>query len=98
MEYCNGGDLKKDQARQMARTYSVDTTTRILADVLRGLEVIHESGYLHRDIKVDNILIHDDHNGNKVNKSIYLRDIKLLILVSARVKRKGKLCSAPATI
>ena len=69
MEYCNGGDLKKDQAKQPNRVYSLEKATKILSDVIRGLEVVHTQGYLHRDIKIDNILASEDENGNFVKLS-----------------------------
>ena len=36
-EYCNGGDLQKDQARQPNKVYSLDDALLILSDVIRGL-------------------------------------------------------------
>jgi serine/threonine protein kinase len=36
--------------------------TRIAAPLLDGLEVIHQAGYLHRDIKPPNIFIRDDNS------------------------------------
>ena len=36
-EYCDGGDLEKDQARQPDKVYKLDDATEILAEVIRGL-------------------------------------------------------------
>jgi serine/threonine protein kinase len=36
--------------------------TRIVAPLLDGLEVIHQAGYLHRDIKPPNIFMRDDNS------------------------------------
>src|SRR5205085_11550899 len=36
------------------------TVIGIVAPLLEGLEVIHRAGYLHRDIKPDNIFIRQD--------------------------------------
>lgn len=71
MEYCNGGDLKKDQIKQPNRVYSLDNATTILADVIRGLEVVHTQGYIHRDIKIDNILVSEKENGIKVTHILF---------------------------
>ena len=66
MEYCNGGDLKKDQVKQPNKVYTLENASAILSDVIRGLEIVHEEGYLHRDIKIDNILVSEDEEGRKV--------------------------------
>lgn len=42
------------------QVFSLQDTARILADVIRGLEVVHTAGFLHRDIKIDNILVKID--------------------------------------
>lgn len=56
-EYCDGGDLLNFQAKQPNKVFSVDKATAILAEVIHGLELLHENGYLHRDIKSQNILL-----------------------------------------
>ena len=48
------------------QVFSLQDTARILADVIRGLEVVHTAGFLHRDIKIDNILVKIDEKQNKV--------------------------------
>ena len=59
-EYCNGGDLLTYQAKQPNRVFNLGEATEILADVINGLEQLHREGYLHRDIKSQNIIIKQD--------------------------------------
>ena len=59
-EFCNGRDLRIDMSKQPNKVYTLDEATRILVDVLRGLEAVHSKGFLHRDIKVENILVKID--------------------------------------
>lgn len=37
-----------------------------MSQVILGLEHIHRKGYLHRDIKLQNILVHNEKNGEVV--------------------------------
>lgn len=66
IEFCNGGDLKKDMGKQPEKVYTLKQATRILSDVIRGLEAVHMKGYLHRDIKIENILVNIDEKENRV--------------------------------
>eukprot|EP01084_Bolivina_argentea_P057238 104612_1 len=55
-EYCNGGDLMKILMEY--EILSEDATKFYIAEIAEGIGYLHEHGYVHRDIKPDNILIH----------------------------------------
>jgi serine/threonine protein kinase len=60
MRYIKGGSLRDMLKKQGALPLS--QTTRILTQVAEALQVAHEFGVVHRDLKPDNILI--DERGN----------------------------------
>jgi len=57
MEYGNRGDLL-DYVRKKRRITETDART-IFGQLLEGAQLCHEHGILHRDFKLDNILLHD---------------------------------------
>jgi serine/threonine protein kinase len=57
LEYCNGGDLVNLQATCENRVFTLESATEYLSQVILGLEELHSKGYLHRDIKLQNVLV-----------------------------------------
>ena len=57
MEYCDGGSLA-DVARNNGGTLSWPTLRPWALQALEGLAAAHKEGFVHRDIKPHNILIH----------------------------------------
>lgn len=67
LEYCNGGDLASLQSKQPGMVFKLNDAIEILVNVIRGLEDIHQHGYLHRDIKPGNVLVKEN-NGKTIFK------------------------------
>lgn len=56
-EYCSGGDLVNVQAKQPGKVFKLERAVSIMSQVIRGLECLHDQGFVHRDIKAENILM-----------------------------------------
>jgi len=56
LEYCPGGSVEALRRRLGGRV-PLATALRIAADALQGLAAAHEKGFVHRDLKPDNVLL-----------------------------------------
>lgn len=92
IELVNGGDLVGLIANH--QHYTEALASRHFKQILEGLHYLHSRGVIHRDIKLDNILLH----GDKTNGDIKIADFGLSALVRVGVdgydlkdssKRKG---------
>jgi pSer/pThr/pTyr-binding forkhead associated (FHA) protein len=59
LEYCPGGSVEALRRRLGGRV-PLPSTLRIAADALQGLAAAHEAGFVHRDLKPDNVLLGED--------------------------------------
>lgn len=56
-EYAQGGDLLHYMQRNSSKPMSEDVARKVFRQLVSGLASIHQSGWVHRDIKLENILL-----------------------------------------
>jgi eukaryotic-like serine/threonine-protein kinase len=59
LEYCAGGSTEALRVRLGGRV-PLPSILRIAVDAVEGLSAAHESGFVHRDLKPDNVLLDQD--------------------------------------
>lgn len=89
LEYCNAGTLKGLDSG--ALSIKKNELLPILRELIIGLESLHKVGYIHRDLKRDNILLHRE---NGVLKAV-LTDFGLALKMNER--RKARISVQDAT-
>lgn len=57
MEYCDMGNLLTYQSKLPGKTFSLAQAVQIIVQVMKGLKLIHEKNFIHRDIKSENVLL-----------------------------------------
>ena len=81
MEYCNGGDLsgclKKYKALHR-RPFSEEIVQYIMRQVVNGLEFLHSHKIIHRDLKLDNILVTFQSEEDKKNLNMMKAIVKII--------------------
>lgn len=56
MDYMEGGTLR-DYFNSRKLKLDIHEVRDLASQILTGVEVIHEKGFIHRDLKLDNILV-----------------------------------------
>jgi len=57
MEFCNGGSLDSLLYAKGGFLTEEDAFF-ILMEIIKGILTMHENGYMHRDLKLENIMVH----------------------------------------
>ncbi|KAH7278449.1 hypothetical protein KP509_38G041700 [Ceratopteris richardii] len=85
LDYCSGGSLNSLRQSQPDRRFSIAALRFYAAEIVLGLERLHQQGIVYRDLKPENILLSSDGH-------IMLTDFDLSVTLPAK-----KLWSPPST-
>ena len=93
-EYCNGGGLsdclEKYQEEHNA-PFPEELVQYLMKQIVSALRYLHAKRILHRDIKLDNILVHYDSEEDRVNKNLMKAKVKMIDFGFARYLKKEEL-------
>lgn len=59
-QYCKGGDLFHQQAKQATMVFPESTAAKIVKQILLAIKYCHDRGVCHRDLKLENIMIEEE--------------------------------------
>ena len=73
MEYCNGGGLSdclEEYQKKNRKPFPEELVQYLMRQIVSGIHFLHSKNILHRDIKLDNILVHFDSEEGRKNKNM----------------------------
>ena len=80
MEYCNGGDLSKCLKKYIKinkKPFSEEIVQYLMRQIITGLRLLHSKKILHRDLKLDNILINFNSEKDKSSMNLLKSTVKI---------------------
>ena len=83
-EYCEGGELFDQVKNQLSETQ----IAVIFKQVLSGLAYLHSNNIVHRDLKLENILIHEIEKSKNTGEDLF--NIKIIDFGTARIFDKKR--------
>ena len=87
MEYCNGGGLSdclEYHIKQFRKPFSEEVVQYLMKQIVSGLRYLHGKHILHRDIKLDNILVKFDSEEDRQKKNMLKAKVKIIDFGFAR--------------
>ena len=81
MEYCNGGELSKALEKYLikyGKPFNEELVQYLMRQIISAFKTIHNNGFMHRDIKLENILLHYNDEQDKKNLNLMKAQIKII--------------------
>ena len=93
MEYCNGGELSKALEKyqnKYGKPFSQEIVQHLMRQIIDAFKYIHGLKIIHRDIKLDNILLHFDTEEDKNNLNMMKAQCKIIDFgFACRISKSG---------
>ena len=81
MEYCNGGELYKTLEKYMNKynkPFSEEIVQHLMKQIINAFKYIHGKNIIHRDIKLENILLNYESEEDRKNLNILKAQVKII--------------------
>ena len=93
-DLCNGGGLSnclEEYMRENLMPFTEEITQHIMRQLVSAIQYLHNKRILHRDLKLDNILLNFNTEEDKNNKDLLKAQVKLIDFGFARYLEKDTL-------
>ena len=83
MEYCNGGDLSLC-LKKNGKPFNQEIIQHFMRQIVEGLKYIHSKKIIHRDLKLENILLNFKNEKDMQNFNLLASEVKIIDFSLAR--------------
>ena len=81
MEYCNGGSLLEvlsNYIKMHERPFTEKIVQFLMKQILSAVDYLHKNGIIHRDLKLENILLKYNSQSDAKNQNIFSSKVKII--------------------
>jgi serine/threonine-protein kinase ULK/ATG1 len=81
MEFCNGGELSKALEKyqeKYGKPFPEEIVQHFMRQIVDAFKYMHERKIIHRDVKLDNILLNYDNEEDKKNMNLMKAQVKII--------------------
>ena len=81
MEYCNGGNLKSilnNYILKYGKGFPEEIIQHLMRQIISAMKYIHNQDVIHRDIRLENILVNFDNEQDLINLNLMRAQIKII--------------------
>ena len=81
MEFCNGGELSKALEKYMeinGKPFTEEIVQHFMRQIIDAFKFMHERKIIHRDVKLDNILLNYENEKDKENFDLLKAQVKII--------------------
>ena len=81
MEYCNGGELSKNLEKYMMKNgtaFPEELVQHFMRQIIDAFKYIHGKKIIHRDVKLENILLNFENEEDKKNLNLMKAQVKII--------------------
>ena len=93
MEFCNGGELSKALEKYMekhGKPFPEEIVQHFMRQIVDAFKYMHERKIIHRDVKLDNILLNYDNEKDKENFDLMKATVKIIDFgFACRISKTG---------
>ena len=96
-DLCNGGGLSnclEKYMKQNKKPFTQEIAQSIIRQLVSGLQYLHHNKILHRDLKLDNVLIHFNTEEDKNNFNLLKAQVKIIDFGFARYLENDSLAQS----
>ena len=93
-EYCNGGSLSnclENYQEENNKAFPEEIVQYLMKQIMNAIRYLHKNRILHRDLKLDNILINYDNENDRLKNNIMKGKIKIIDFGFARYLKNEEL-------